>query len=246
MKRQASVLQVLGCALLVLVALLACKSQTKQQVYDAAKPAADVLRAKLVSAGALVEAEPPVPAESKCSAPRPLTFNEEKDTHDTDYIMLLEAKRGAGKPAETDKTEDVDLIFNTPMTQLLRGTNGFFASYMLSERADSSMETRLKRGQNVKYVVMVRSRGTTLDYFLIDVAAPSIVCRGTFEAEADSSLGTRTDNYDLVKKDKRSGKEISRESKSETHDDRKSALYADGTAKLRAHMKAELQLDMPK
>jgi len=234
-----------GAALLVVVfALLACKSQTKKQAYAEAKPAADALRAKVVQAASLVEAEAPPASDSVCKSTKKLTFAPESDAHDTDYIMLKEAKRGAAKPDDSDE-EDVDLVFNTPMTQLLRGTNGFYADYMLTDPARQDLLDTLRRGKNVKNVVIVRSRGTDLDYFLVDLGASSIVCKGTFEANADPNLGTRTENYDLVTKDKRTGKELARERKSDTHDDRKSALFNDAMGKLRARMKAELQLDAP-
>lgn len=71
---------------------------------------------------------------------------------------------------------------------------------------------------------------------------PVILCVGSLEAEADSRLGTRTEDYDTVTRSRRTGKELERVSHHETHDDRRSSLYEDAAKKLAARVKAELGL----
>jgi hypothetical protein len=51
---------------------------------------------------------------------------------------------------------------------------------------------------------------------------------------------SRAENYDLVTRNKRTGKELKRESHTDTHDDYKSALFDDASKKLAERVKAEL------
>ena len=194
-------------------ALSACNIKTEKQVYDEARPVGDALRAKLVLATRLVEKRPPVPAGSTCKAPKKLTFDPKSDAHDTDYLMFEEAKRGCNKRETGQPDEDLNLYFATnPLPCLLRGTakNSLYGT--TSATASTSTEDAVKRGKNVKNLVLVHARGTTLDYFLVDLApaTPAIVCAGTLDATADASLGTHTDNYDLVTTSKKTGKEVNR------------------------------------
>ena len=46
--------------------------------------------------------------------------------------------------------------------------------------------------QNVKNLVMVRSRGGALEYLLVDLAGPTILCNGSPDPTADVSLGSHT------------------------------------------------------
>jgi hypothetical protein len=223
---------------------LACKpSKTEDQIYAEARPNADKLRAKAIAATKLVEKQA-IPASGSSCKPatkKKLTFDPKSDAHDTDFMMFEEAKRGAGK-REDGPDEDLDLIFATePFPRLLRGTHvpSFYDTYGASRSADSAFVDVIKRGGNVKNLILVRSRGSSLDYFLVDLAGPTILCSGNFEASADTSLGTRTDNYDTVTTNKRTGKEVGRVSHTDTHDDYKSALYSDATKKLTERMKTD-------
>jgi hypothetical protein len=226
--------------------LSACNIKTEKQIYDEARPVGDALRAKVVRAAGLVEKRPPVPAGSTCKAPKKLTFDPKSDAHDTDYLMFEEAKRGCEKQESGQPDEDLDLHFATnPLARLLRGTakNSIYGTP--SGTASAGTEDTVKRGKNVKNLVLVHARGTTLDYFLVDLApaTPAIVCAGTLDATADSSLGTHTDNYDSVTTNKKTGKEVKRVTHNDTHDDRKNALFLDGQKKLAAHVKTELGLN---
>ena len=56
-----------------------------------------MLRNKLVATAKRVDAEP-APAETAvCASAKKLTFDPSSDAHDTDYMMLDEAKRGGAK-----------------------------------------------------------------------------------------------------------------------------------------------------
>lgn len=235
-----------GAALALLLSTAGCNIKTQKQVYDEAKPAADALRAKTVAAAQLVQKQQPPAAGAKCKTTKKLTFDPQSDAHDTDFIMFEEAKRGGAKREDKDPDEDLDLHFATnPFPVLLRGTSPKtpYASYMTSDTASAEMKDRVHRGENVKNLILVHARGSTVDYFLVDLAAPTILCSGTFDAGADPSLGTRSSDYDVVTKNKRTGKEVKRESHHDVHDDRKSALYDDAKKKLTAHVKAELGIN---
>jgi hypothetical protein len=219
--------------------------KTQKQAYDEARPMAEPLRAKAIAAAQLVEKQKPPAAGATCKSTKKLTFNPKSDAHDTDFIMFEEAKRGAAKRDDKQPEEDLDLHFATnPFPVLLRGTstNSMYESYMLGDPANGDFLDRIKRGGSVKNLIVVRSNGTTVDYFLVDIApaAPVVLCSGTFRASADPSLGTRTESYDLVTKNKRTGKEVGRTSHTDTHDDRKNALYVDAHGQFAARMKSEL------
>jgi hypothetical protein len=233
-----------GLCALVFVSL-ACNSKTQTQVYAEARPAADVLRAKTLAATKLIEKQAAAPAVSTCKPTKKLTFDPKSDAHDTDFIMFEEAKRGGGKHEDGQPEDDLDLIFATaPFPRLLRGTHvpSFYDDYR-SDRADGAFKDLIKRGLNVKNVVIVHARGSSMDYFLVDLAGPTIVCSGSFVADADTSLGTTTDNYDSVTTNKRTGKEVKRVAHRDTHDNYKSALYLDAKKKLETRMKAELGIN---
>jgi hypothetical protein len=220
---------------------LACKSKTEEQVYSEVRPAADALRAKTLAATKLVEKQPIPPSGASCKSKKKLTFDPKSDAHDTDFLMFEDAKRGCGKREDGQPEDDLDLHFATePFPRLLRGTHvpPFYDNYT-SRNADYAFTDLMRRGGNVKNLILVRSRGTSVDYFLVDLAAPTILCVGNFDAEADSSLGTRTDNYDMVTKNKRTGKEVGRTHHGDTHDDRKSALFEDASKKLSERVKAD-------
>ena len=228
-------------ALAVLASFTACgKSQSK--VYAEAKPAADALRAKVVAAAGLVDKAPAPPEKSTCAMQKPLTFDPSSDAHDTDFMMLQEAKRGGAPETDDIKDEALDLHFATnPMARTLRGTAGFYPDYMLRDPADDDFKATVKRGLGVKNVVLVRERGVNLDYFLVDLASPSVVCSGTFVPTADPTLqGAHTEKWLVITKNRRTGKEVSRRVEDKTTDPAKSALYEDAIAQLGTHMNAEL------
>lgn len=234
--------------LAVLSCTLACNSKTQKQAYEEARPAADALRAKIVAAAAQVEKRPPVPTTSTCKAPKKLTFDPNSDAHDTDYMMLAEAKRGGAKADDKQPDEDLDLHFGTnPLPRVLRGTstNSIYADYTLTSTADEGFKNMVKRGLAVKNVVLVRERLGTLDYFLVDLtpATPTIVCAGTFTPSSDPKLGdAHTEEWITITKNRRTGKEIKRESKTVTSDPRRDALYKDAIAQLALRMDKELGL----
>jgi hypothetical protein len=226
---------------------LACHQKSQTQVYTEARPAADALRAKTVAATKLIEKQAPPAAGATCKTTKKLTYDPKSDAHDTDFIMFEEAKRGGGK--HEDGPEDtVDLLFATPFSRLLAGTHvpPAYESYMTSGTADGAFKDTMRRAQGVKNLVIVRSQSSmAVQYFLVDLATPTILCSGSFEPTADSSLGTRTDNYDTVTTNKRTGKEVGRVSHTDTHDDYKSALYVDAKKQFTARMKAELKINAP-
>jgi hypothetical protein len=227
---------------------LACNSKSQTQVYAEARPAADVLRAKTVAAAKIVDKLASPPSGATCKTTKKLTYDPSSDAHDTDYIMLEEAKRGGGKHEDGQPEDSPDLIFATsPFPQLLRGTHvpPFYETYMTSDPARGDFKDKIRRAKGVKNLVIVRSRSTAVEYFLVDLAAPTVLCSGSFDVTADASLGSRTDNYDVVTTNKRTGKEVGRVSHTDTHDDYKSALYMDATKKLAARMKTDLKINPP-
>ena len=235
--------------LLVAVVLTACNSKTQKQVYDESRPAADVLRVKVVSAAALIDKKPPTPSTSTCKASKKLTFDPASDAHDTDYMMLQEAKRGGGKADDKNKDEDLNLYFPTnPFARVLRGTspNTIYASYITSDTATSDFLDTTRRGLKVKNVVFVRELATgDLDYFLVDLApaAPAIVCAGMISPTADPSLAAaHTQQYVTITTNKRTGKEVKRTNTSVSSDPRRAALFQDANTQLALHMQKELGL----
>ncbi|MFT3838719.1 MAG: hypothetical protein QM723_17195 [Myxococcaceae bacterium] len=227
--------------------LVAACGKTQKQVYADAKPAADVLRAKLVTAAKLVDAEPAPAASAACASPKKLTFDPSSDAHDTDFMMLQEAKRGGAAATDDAKDESLNLYFATnPFARVMRGTAGFYADYMLRDTAQDDFTDGVKRGLKVQNVVLVRERAQNLDYFLVDLAPakPSIVCRGTFTPSGDPSLeGQHTEQWLVITKNRRTGKEISRRIENKETDPAKNALYKDATAQLGLRMHKELGLD---
>jgi hypothetical protein len=233
-------------AIVGVVAIAGCDIKTEKQVYDEAKPVADVLRAKVVAAAGIIDKKPPTPASSACKAPKKLTFDPKSDAHDTDFIMLEEAKRGGGKPDDKNKDENLDLHFATnPFPRLLRGTspNSIYPSYTLTDTAKTDMIDTIRRGKNVKNVIIVRERSGVFDYFLVDLApaSPAIGCAGTFTPTADPTLGAaHTQEYVTITTNLRTGKEIKREKSTVTTDPTRAALYADARTQLGIHMQKEL------
>jgi hypothetical protein len=238
-----------GLWLGVAVATVGCNTKSQKQVYDESRPAAEVLRKKVVAAAALIDKKPPTPTTSTCKAPRKLTFDPKSDAHDTDYMMLEEAKRGAGKEDDTHKDEDLKLYFPTnPFARMLRGTspNSIYASYTMTDTANADFQDMIRRGLNVKSVVILRNRLGTFDYFLVDLApaAPAIVCSGTFSPTADPALGAaHTQEFVTITTNKRTGKEVKRESKSVTSDPQRAALYKDLETQFGTRMQKELGLN---
>lgn len=237
-----------ACALAALTLFAACGLfKNQREVYDDAKPAAAPLRAKVVAAAALVDKRPPVPSSSTCKAPKKLTFDPTSDAHDTDYMMLSEAARGFTKPDDKHPDEDLDLHFGGPFPIVMRGTSTprYFDDYMLRDPATEAVKDRIKRGLNVKNVVIVRERLGSLEYFLVDLApaTPAIVCAGTITPTADPTLaGAHTQELTIVTKNKRTGKEISRQTTTTSSDPHHAALWADARAQLSIHMQKELGL----
>lgn len=237
-----------GASFAVVLLIAGCNSKTQKQVYDEARPAADVLRAKVVAAATLVDKKPPTPSTSTCKATKKLTFDPKSDAHDTDYMMLEEAKRGGGKPDDKHPDESLSLIFPTnPLPFSLRVTspNSPVASYMLTGKASQDSIDTLRRGLNVKNVVLVRNRLGVFDYFLVDLAsaAPTVVCTGTFTPTSDPALaGAHTQEYVTITKNKRTGKEVKRETSSVTTDPSRAALYDDAKAQFATRMQKELGL----
>ncbi len=219
--------------------------KTQKQVYAEAKPAADALRPKLVAAAALVEKKPPTPQTSKCKATKPLTFDPASDAHNTDYMMLEEAKRGGAPADDQHKNESLDLYFGTnPFPRVMRGTNGFYPDYMMGDPAKDDFKDTVRRGLNVKNVVIVRELRTgAMDYFLVDLApaAPTVVCAGTFTPTADPALGSaHTEEFQVITTNRRTGKVVKTDNKSVTSDPYHTALFLDAEAQLAIHMKSEL------
>ena len=237
-----------SCALFVVFcALTGCETKTEQQVYDEAKPVANALRAKVVAAAALIDKRPATPSTSTCKAPKKLTFDPKSDAHDTDYMMLQEAKRGGGKADDKTPDEGLNLYFPTnPFPRLLRGTSPTSIYTSTNGRASLDLPDLMKRGQNVKNLVIVRDRQGSLDYFLVDLApaAPTIVCTGTLTPTSDPSLsGAHTQEYVTITKNKRTGKEVKRENSSVTSDPARAALFKDAETQFAVHMQKELGLN---
>jgi hypothetical protein len=233
-------------ASLVVSIVAGCDTKTEQQVYDEAKPAAAALRAKTVAAAQLVQKQPPPAAGAKCKTTKKLTFDPKSDAHDTDFIMFEEAKRGGARRENKDPDEDIDIgFYHNPFPTLLRGTSDKSPFYSMSSTASQELVDAVRRAKNVKNLILVHARSTTVDYFLVDLAAATILCSGTFDANADPKLGARSDDYDIVTKNKKTGKEVKREAHHDVHDDRAAALWADANKKLAAHMKAELGINTP-
>jgi hypothetical protein len=219
----------------------ACNTKSGEQLYNEAEPAANALRAKTIAAAQLAQKQPPA-AGAKCKTTKKLTYDPTSDAHDTDFMMFELAKRGGTLAQNADTEDDIDFPFsNNPFDALIGCTSDrppILGSPCRSKVAADS----IRRAKNVKNLILVRSHAATVDYFLVDLPAGTIACSGTFDAYADPSLGTRASDYDIVTKNKKTGKEVKRETHHDVHDDRKAALYNDARKKFAAHMKAELGL----
>src|SRR5438270_77266 len=105
-----------------LVMLCGCGARSELSTLpDASSP---------VAAADLVEKSPAPPDKSTCAMQKTLTFDPSSDAHDTDFMMLQEAKRGAAAETDAIKNESLDLHFATnPLPRVLRGTAGFYEDY---------------------------------------------------------------------------------------------------------------------
>ena len=219
----------------------------QRDVYAEAKPAADELRTKLVAAAKLVDKHEEPTDDEACSESKKLTFNPKSDAHDTEYIMLQEAKRGGGKEDDENPKEKLDLIFSGPFVNLMRGTspNTPYSGSVLGELAREDMKTSVKRGLQVKNLIIVRERSIYMDYFLVDLAKakPKIVCAGSFQPSADPNAeGPTTKEYVKITKNKKTGKVISTENQTASSDAKGASLWADARKQLAARMEDELGL----
>lgn len=218
-----------------------------RDVYAEAKPAADELRTKLVAAAKLVDKHEEPAEDEECTESKKLTFDPKSDAHDTDYIMLQEAKRGGGKPDDETPDEKLDLKFSGPFVWLMRGTspNTPFGDGALNTIASESTKNEVKRGLQVKNLVIVRERSIYMDYFLVDLAKakPKIVCAGSFQPNADPDAeGPTTKEYVKTTKNKKTGKVIKTEKVTVNSDAKGASLWSDARKQLAARMKEELGL----
>jgi hypothetical protein len=222
----------------------------QRDVYAEAKPAADELRTKLVAAAKLIDKHEEPTEDEECSESKKLTFDPKSDAHDTDYIMLQEAKRGGGKPDDENPDEKLDLKFSGPFVNVMAGTspNSPYTDYAVSGIANEDMKKNVKRGLQVKNVVIVRERSSSMDYFLVDLAKdkPKIVCAGSFQPNADpNAAGPTTKEYVKITKNKKTGKVISKEKLTSTSDAKGASLWADARKQLAERMESELGLSAP-
>jgi hypothetical protein len=227
------------------------RAPTKGQIVKQSLPAIDALGAKLTQAADLIEKHAILPAGSACKAPRKLTFDPTSDGHDTDYLTFAAAKEG-GRGGTA-----FDMAFETPFADTLdrlsskSQTRGLAA--LDDAPADAAFQDKIRRALGVKDVVIVReldpskllvSGGAALEYYLVDVAGPTIVCGGSFAAHADPSLSSEAKNGTWVTTQRATGKVVKVENKvgdSEYH----AALVEDEKKVLAARMKSDLGLDPP-
>jgi hypothetical protein len=219
----------------------------QRDVYAEAKPAADELRTKLVAAAKLVDKHEEPTEDEECSEGEKLTYDPKSDAHDTEYIMLSEAKRGGGKEDDENPKEKLDLIFSGPFVWLMRGTspNTPFGEGALNSIANDEMKKQVKRGLQVKNLIIVRERSIYLDYFLVDLAKskPKIVCGGSFTPSADPNAeGPTTKEYIKTTKNKKTGKVISTEKVTVSSDAKGASLWSNARKQLAARMRDELGL----
>ncbi|MGZ3454413.1 MAG: hypothetical protein ACXVEF_32705 [Polyangiales bacterium] len=231
--------------------LAGCDRKPKSQVVQEAKAKADPLRDKLVAAAELVAKQDATPSDSECDAPKKLTFDPKSDEHDTDFMMLQEAKRGGGKADDKNPDESLDLHFAGPFPVTMRVTSpeSPVASYMLTDNADESYRAMIRRGLQVKNVVIVRYELAGMEYFLVDLAKskPKIVCKGMFSPSEDPNAeGEQSEEWEKTTKNKKTGKVVAKETKTVKTNAKAASLYEDAQKQFRTRMKKELGIDLPK
>jgi hypothetical protein len=222
-----------------------------RDVYAEAKPAADALRRKLVAAAKLVDEHDPPTEDDACDSPKKLTYDPMSDAHDTDYMMLQEAKRGGAKADDETPDEKLRFSFIGPLVDVMWGTSDKspYSDYALSGFANQASKDRVRRGLQVKNVVLVRERSIYVDYFLVDLEKnkPKILCAGSFFPTADPDAAeASTKEYLKITKNKKTGKVIKTEKQTVTSDPKGASLYVNARNTLALRMENELGLAFPK
>lgn len=224
--------------------------KSNRDVYNEAKPKADELREKLVAAAKLVAKHEEPTEDDACSEDKSLVYDPKSDAHNTDYIMLNEARRGGAEANDEIPKDDPDLIFLGPFVDLMRGTGpDYYSDFVMGKMASSETKKSVKRGLNVKHVVIVRARIGEMDYFLVDLGKkkPEIVCGGTFDALPDpDAAGPSTKEYVKTTKNKKTGKVISTEKITVNSDPKGASLFVNARNKLAERMRDDLGLAFPK
>jgi hypothetical protein len=162
--------------------------------------------------------------------------------------MLKEALRGGAKADDQIRDEDLNLYFPTnPLPWVLRGTstNSIYADYITNRTADDAFKDTMKRGLNVKNLVLVREYGSSLEYFLVDLttAKPKIICEGSFTPEADpNAQAAHIEEWTTIWKNKRTGKEVRRKTEEKWADPQRATRYTDAVTQFALRMNTELGL----
>jgi len=194
----------------------------------------------------------PLTADSTCAPPGKLTYSPKSDAGDTDYLMY-EGMLHIGKVATEEKSE-LDFHFHEglissylawvdPANQYFIGRPGH-----ASERATPLLRDIFRRVKSLKYLVIIkpqpvdRARGdVVIDTYLVDLQATKPLCGFSVTAHADPNL--KVENYDVVSRNKKTGKE--KVVRSGSRDNFHSALWNDAVQKVFAATKRQLHLDFP-
>lgn len=196
-------------ALAALFLSAAC-SKAREDAIRENQAVAQVFRQRLEAVAALID-KTPAPAENaKCGPPKPLGFSRFGDNHDTDVYVYEDLRRG-GAPTEAKDRPKVDLTQETPLHVLLADThpNSRLTPAEKKEKS-AAAEKMYERARNVKTLVVLKQRSherdrgaLSLDYFVVDLEGPKVLCVGEVVARADPNLGQRA--YDVVQKDPLTG-----------------------------------------
>lgn len=195
--------------LAVAISMVACTKAREDAIRDN-QAVAQAYRAKLEAVAATIDKTPPPAENAKCGPPKPLGFSRFGDNHDTDVYVYEDLKRG-GAPTEAKDRPKVDLSQETPLHVLLADThpNSKLTPAEKKEK-NADAEKMYERAKKVKSLVVLKQRSherdrgaLALDYFVVDLDGPKVLCVGEVVARADPNLGQRA--YDVVQKDPMTG-----------------------------------------
>lgn len=165
------------------------------------RPAADKLREQVTRLAAEADARPVKPSET-CKPPRPLKYDPDGPSHDTDYLSIEEAKKGVVyKPGESDKSK---LLLQGPLRLYLVWMHPDHSWASSNETVNERAVETVKRGQSVKFVVFTKETLNSdkgelvVDWYLADFEGSKIVCAKSFSVKKGLTPGsTYTDSSEL-------------------------------------------------
>lgn len=230
------------------LAIAAC-TPTREDAIRRHAAVAQTFRSRLVAVAALLDRAPAPPEAAKCNPPEPLGFSRQGDHHDTDVFVYEDLRRG-GAPSDPKDRPKVDLSQDTPLHRLLADTHpqSRLTPAEKKER-NAAAEKDYERATTVRRLVVLKQRAherdrgaLTLDYFVVDLEAPKIVCVGEVVARADPNLGQRA--YDVVQRDPATGQNrVVGSGETDLYWDR---LTFDAEKKLEERFRDDLGIEYPK